>query len=213
MLLCKLVHLLDSCVRREEFSAPQQKQESLFRLHGCQIQAVGPRPQRLAARGEEDGPRAGSRQEAIEQGQLFDIIYDQQPLAVCREPVMDRCDHTLLILFVSPGQLKYLGDTQQTGGHLLLSLCPNPEDGAIFQGIAVGILQGDLGFADATEPMQRRRLGQPDWMLIAQSGVQRLQYLLASGEVGITWQGNGPGWGERCEAGLEKLTGFLVIEL
>src|SRR5690349_5454742 len=61
--------------------------------------------------------------------------------------------------------------------------------------------------------MQGRGLRQGDGPIDAQLRVQRLQHVLAPGEIGIAWQGNGPTWSKRGETGFEKLTSFQVIEL
>jgi hypothetical protein len=66
-----------------------------------------------------------------------------------RQPVLDRHNHALLIPVVALWQLKHLGNMQQADDNLLIRLSPNPEDGAVFQSVAVGIFQRDLRLADA----------------------------------------------------------------
>lgn len=94
---------------------------------------------------DEDRPLAGCRQKTRQHVEIFHVIPDEQPL-------LDRRDHTLLILVVSFRYLEHFNDVQKTGDDVLSGFCPNPEDGTIVQGMLVGIFEGNLCFAYAAQP-------------------------------------------------------------
>ncbi len=101
------------------------------------------------------------------------------------KPVLNRRDNSVLIPVISPRQLEDLGDAQQTRENLLFRLCSNPEDRIVFQSVSVGILQGDLCFADTAQALQGRGLGEGNRLIAVQLCVQCLQNFLAPSEVGI----------------------------
>ncbi|GHO47307.1 hypothetical protein KSX_54700 [Ktedonospora formicarum] len=88
------------------------------------------------------------------------------------QPITDCCDDALLVLVVSFWQLERLGKLQQAQSKALGSFCPNPEDGTVRLGEPVDILQGNLRLPNATQPMERVRMGERLLLISVQRGVK-----------------------------------------
>jgi len=210
--LSKLVQLLARGFWREDFGPAQQEEHPFLLFHRHQVDAARVGSQDLTAGGDEHGSRADGGQKAIQQFQIFHIIPDEEPLAMGREPALHGCNHSLLIVVISPWQLEDLGNLRETGDNTRDGLCPYPEDGAIFQSVSVGVLQRDLCLADATQSIQGRGLGEGDRLLSPQSAMQRNQNLLAPGKESVARERDVRDRNRRSQAGFQESARLLVVQ-
>ena len=82
------------------------------------------------------------------------VVEDEEPVLGRTEPLLDRSDERGLVSLVFSRQVEPAGQggivRSQPGGFF----GSQPPDQVIFKGIAVSVLQGGLGLADAAEAVQ-----------------------------------------------------------
>jgi hypothetical protein len=106
------------------------------------------------------------------------------------------------------GQVEPAGQRDQLARNRRWLLGGNPPGQVVVAGVAVGVLDGQLGLANPAQPAQRLRLGLDDRGGLAgvQALVELVEQLGAAGEGGIAWRQVGhqrprTGWGELVEDG------------
>jgi hypothetical protein len=118
-------------------------------------------------------------------GGVVGVVEYEQPAVTLAQRLPQGADGLGLLSMV--GQAKAAGERDQLAGDGCGLLSGHPPDQVVVGGVAVGVLQGQLGLADPTQPVQRLRLNLHDRGRLA--GVQALVELVeqvgAAGEVGI----------------------------
>ena len=169
--------------------------EELQRLVGRQDR----QPDRLAdaqdvevvrPRGEQDVAPGVGGQVGLDQGGVVGVVEDQQVARLAAEPAADGRGHLVAVAFVLLGQAQHLGQLAVAGGEAGLGVGADPEDGAVLVAVAVGILDGRLGLADAPQPGDRLR--QRRGRAGGQGGFELREDRLAAREVGIPRVGDVP---------------------
>jgi len=69
-------------------------------------------------------------------------------------------------------------------------LRPDPPDDQVVVGVAVGVLQGELGLADAAKADDRRGLGERGALSRGEGSVEAVQQVFSAGEVGVVGVGD-----------------------
>ena len=68
------------------------------------------------------------------------------------QPLFHQVHHRLLILLLTAGILQGFGHGHIAGNKFSFLFSPNPKHMLIFRLTAVGVFQGDLGFANTAQP-------------------------------------------------------------
>src|SRR6266516_596384 len=130
----------------------------------------------------------GGGQEVTSQCQVISIIQNEQPVRVPLEPQLDGSDDPstyLLALFRQVGQ-RSNGKIGGGEGVVGIGLCP--QHGLVISSMAIGILQGDLRLANASQPGDGVWLGERCCLASEQLGTQTHEQLLPAREERIAWE-------------------------
>lgn len=90
-------------------------------------------------------------QEGGEPRDIISIIENQQPALMRCQPLFHRRHHLRLISFMLLGKLKLASETHQITHQCLMVFGTDPEDERIDILVAIGVLNSNLSFADATQ--------------------------------------------------------------
>ncbi len=157
------------------------------------------------ARGEQDGATGRGGQEGrgparlvvVVQGEehtrLVEVIEDEQPAGVRFQPGFDGLHDQCLLSGILLRQIEPGGDVAVGAVERLQGIGAHPEDGAILLAVAIGVFDGELGFADAAQATDGLHLADGDALAAAQLHVNLSQLLLARGEERIARERDIPG--------------------
>src|SRR5579859_4689827 len=98
------------------------------------------------------------RKEISDYGEIICIIQDQQPTVMYSQPIFGCFDSYELVFLILLWQLEQLCKLCEPRDESLSRIGTTPEHGLIVLIVAVGILKGNLGFANPTESADGLRL-------------------------------------------------------
>src|SRR2546423_15064759 len=99
------------------------------------------------------------RLELLHQGEVVSVVKDEKPVRLCGKPMHDSLDNLRQILFVVLRKLQRLGNGNISCNQFLSRRSTHPEHGLIVLSMLIGILDGDLGLANATQSADGLWLG------------------------------------------------------
>jgi hypothetical protein len=142
--------LFERSLRSEQPSPTEQEESARLGREKIDLQATGEIPRCLRPCREQDMATEGGRQELAGQGQVIGIVQDEEPVCVALEPVLDRNDDPFALLLLLLRQVEQPGEGEVGGEEIFACVGQRPEHGLIVPAMAIGILQGQLRFADAS---------------------------------------------------------------
>ena len=138
----------------------------------------------------------------------FGVVEDEQP---AREPAQDRphgLDHLFDLLRFGRRQFERIGQALVAGADVGRGFGEYPPDEAVVAPVAVGVFEGELGFADPAEAAEG--LGDDRGRAGAEVLVEAPEQVLAAGEVGVS--GEGGAEEGQVVVGLPGGGGFVVVD-
>ena len=99
-----------------------------------------------------------TRQKVRKHRRFIGVVQDQQPRAMLLQPAFHSTDDAPLIFLLFVRQLKGLGQPCEIGDQDLMRIGLHPEHRFVLAGIAIGILDGDLGLANPPKSTNGTRL-------------------------------------------------------
>src|SRR5436305_6570286 len=128
------------------------------------------------------------------QRDIFDVVQNEQPVGMLRQPALDRTHSLLLILRLVFGKMEQRGQRCKLRLESLSGNSLYPHHSRVIVAVAIGIFKGELRLADATQSAD----GLDRWcssMLNLKLGMEMRETFFATGEEGIASIGNMPEWG------------------
>src|SRR5450755_1295140 len=127
------------------------------------------------------------RQEVAGQRQIVGIVQDEEPAGVTLEPVLYRGDDMGALLLALFRQVEQCGDGEIGRVEVLTSIGLCPQDGLIVSSIPIGIFQGQLCFANASQATDGLWLGECGGLACVESARQLGEQLLTTCKEWVLW--------------------------